>query len=97
MAKTVNGAEFTHPSTVRVYVKVVEPAVNAATFPPLSMVATDGLLLTQFPPDEGVIKVFNPAQRLFAPPITGLDGMLLKVTPVDATEIQLFEFVTVNV
>lgn len=54
-----------------VKVKVVVPAATVVTLPALSIVATDGLLLTHVPPEVGVSCVVLPMQTNDAPPRTG--------------------------
>ena len=50
------------PVLVSVKVKVAVPADIAEIIPPLVIAAIPGLLLTQFPPDEGKIEVVPPIQ-----------------------------------
>lgn len=59
-----------HPLTVTVYVMVVFPGATPVAMPvPVLMVATDGLLLRQIPPDTPLelSGVVLPAQRASVP------------------------------
>lgn len=81
LLNTVIGAEAddTHPVEVLVNTKLTLPAWMPETNPPLVIVAIDGSLLIQVPPDTGESVVVLPAQTTALPEIA-VDGMGLMTT-----------------
>ena len=85
------------PVAVSVKVNVTTPALTPVTKPAFVIVAIAVLLLVQVPPVFGVTFAVLPTQTTVAPPSVGLAGMALISTFAEATEVQLFELVTVKV
>jgi len=94
---TVKDLVAAQPVLVSVNVKVTVPALTPVTTPALVTVATALLLLAQVPPVFGVTLAVLPTQTSVAPPVTGAPGTVVITTFVLEGEVQLFEFVTVNV
>jgi len=72
---TVTGivAEDTHPEALSVYVNVANPTETPVTSPLFKIVATDALLLTQTPPDDGRNEVVVP-KHIEAGPLSVMAG-----------------------
>ena len=85
------------PVLLLVKVNVAAPAATAVTTPPFVTVATDGLLLTQVPPLEGVRVVVEPIQILFAPEIAVTGNAFTVIAGVGAEAQPVPLLVKVNV
>ncbi|MBK7524728.1 MAG: hypothetical protein IPI53_11385 [Saprospiraceae bacterium] len=83
---TVNGRVLLHPSDVRVYVRITEPALSPDTTPAFVMVDIAVFEDDHTPPEEGVTLVFDPVHTAEAPPRVGADGIAFTVTFAEAGE-----------